>query len=176
MSIKHYRFALGLAVCGLAAGFASGAAVADDSGSESILGARQVIYSDGDFARLHPEKAAELFAALNFKHPGLERAAAAHARGDLEATAVEVAAYFRRSSHGAWLREAEYRHGPGGYEDAIALAEKVLADEYRFQSISGPVARLGNGRIDWDDLGPRKDREWQFFLNRHFHLVPLVKA
>jgi Heparinase II/III N-terminus len=129
-----------------------------------------------DFVRLHPEKAEQLFKALDWSQPGLKDAARAHARGDLEATAVEVAAYFRRSSHGAWLREAEYRHGPGGYDDAIALADKVLADEYRFQSVSGPVARLGNGRIDWDDLGPRQDREWQFFLNRHFHLVPLLKA
>lgn len=107
------------------------------------------------------------FAALRARYAAGERAGAA--RGLLR----EIA----RSGDGHWLRDDPFVHDPGGYNsDIAAQAEAVLADRFTFQGVTGTARRLADGGIDWGQLGPRNDKEWGFFLNRHFMLLPLLRA
>lgn len=153
----------------LAAGVAATSACATAPRAADVKSARA-------FVRAHPERAARLLARLNLDHPGLETVRRHHGAGDTEAAAEALARYYRKTTHGGWIKRKPDLHDPGGYENAQAMADEVLADIYTFQSVQGPAKRLLSGGVDWEDLGPRNDREWQFFLNRHFHLLPLIKA
>lgn len=128
-----------------------------------------------DFADAFPEKAARLLEILNLAHPGLEEVKAAAEAGDTGAAMEALAAYYRTTDNGSWLKGRTGVHDPGGYDDFGPQSEEVLADIYTFQSVKAEARRLENGRIDWLDRGPKGDLQWEVFLNRHFHFLPLLK-
>ncbi len=128
-----------------------------------------------EFADAFPDKAKRLLERLNLDHPGFERAKAAADVGDAPAAMEAIAAYYRTTDNGSWLKGRTGVHDPGGYDDFGPLAQETLADIYTFQSVKAEVRRLPNGRIDWLDRGPKGDFQWEVFLNRHFHFLPLLK-
>lgn len=140
------------------------------------LGPVPDISTGTEFAEAFPEKAERLLGILNLDHPGLDDVAAAAASGDTSGAMEALAAYYRTTDNGAWLKGRTGVHDPGGYNDFTPLAEEVLADIYTFQSVKAEARRLENGRIDWLDRGPKGDFQWEIFLNRHFHFLPLLKA
>lgn len=134
------------------------------------------IRSAADFAATYPDRMGRLLARLDLDHAGLEAVKEAHQAGDLGRAAEALARYYRQTGHGGWLKQATGVHDPGGYDDYTRMAPRVLADTYSFQGVAGTARRLDNGRLDWAYRGPRDDLQWALFLNRHFHLIPLIKA
>lgn len=133
--------------------------------------------SVADFVSSHPDRAERLFAALDLEQPGLHEVRDAVAGDNLVAAGEELLAYYRQSTNGSWLRNRLGVHDPGGFDgDVVAMASAALDDEYLLQGVTGTVARLPSGDIDWHDRGPNDDFQWAIFVNRHFVLLALQKA
>jgi hypothetical protein len=118
-----------------------------------------------------------LFAALDLNAPGLERVRDLHQRGAYQAAGRALLAYYRNSANASWIRADYTLHAPDSDDDAVvaARARDALQDTFTFQGVTGTAPRLANGRLDWDHRGPRNDREWALFFNRHFLFLPLVQ-
>ncbi len=54
--------------------------------------------------------------------------------------------------------------------------EALLEGKITLQGLSGKIIRLPNGSIDWLDRGPKGDREWALFLNRHLYFLSLFNG
>ena len=59
---------------------------------------------------------------------------------------------------------------------AIAVADHVLANQFTFQGVTGSPGQSDTGQFDWQHGGPKKDREWAWFLNRHRYFEDLYLA
>ncbi|MGF1544432.1 MAG: alginate lyase family protein [Parvularculaceae bacterium] len=129
-----------------------------------------------DFLLNAPERADRLFAALDLERPALREVKAALARNDENAAATALLAHYRKVENAAWLRTGGPVHDPGGYDDHRTMAVAALRDAHTFQSVTGVLKRTPEGRIDWQDRGPRADLQWALFNNRHFGLLPLLKS
>jgi hypothetical protein len=62
--------------------------------------------------------------------------------------------------------------------DAALLeqAHKALANVLTLQGVEARVEVGEDGFIDWEQRGPRDDKEWAWFLNRHLHFPVLLAA
>ena len=49
----------------------------------------------------------------------------------------------------------------------IASADAVLEDKFTFQGVTGSPTKKSGGPYEWDHEGPKNDKEWAWFLNRH---------
>jgi len=128
-----------------------------------------------EFAQAFPDRARRLMSVLNLDHPGLETVKSDAQAGEIAAAMGALEDYYRTTDNGSWLKGRTGVHDPGGFEDFAPLTEETLADIYTFQSVKAEIRRLENGRIDWLDRGPKSDLQWEIFLNRHFHFLPLLK-
>jgi len=68
------------------------------------------------------------------------------------------------------------RMPPLPVEESIVVAEAILHDEIRLKGLEGPIKRRPDGGIDWRDWGPKEDKEWAWFLNRHLYFRDLCAA
>jgi hypothetical protein len=117
-----------------------------------------------------------LFAALDLARPDMAGVKARLDAGDRAGAARALMAHYRQRSAPGWLGADYRRHAPDSGGEA-AQREKALAalgDTFTFQGVTGTAPRLPDGRLDWDHRGPRNDREWALFFNRHFLLLPLL--
>ncbi len=132
-----------------------------------------------DFVSAHPERAAELCEQLDLELPGLALVRSACRSGDLVAAGRRLLDYYRQSGNGSWLRDRLGVHDPGGFDigpTLEALADDTVADVYLLQGVRGAARRDPEGRLDWLYRGPKGDREWALFTNRHFVLLALQKG
>jgi hypothetical protein len=58
----------------------------------------------------------------------------------------------------------------------IASADDALQGVFTLQDVRATQARRPDGGIDWSDQGPRDDKEWAWFLNRHQFMRDLASA
>ena len=67
---------------------------------------------------------------------------------------------------------------PGGRRrgQAVAQADRLLEGRITILNVDGRLARRADGGVEWLDRGPRDDREWTSYLNRHLHLRTLLHA
>lgn len=129
--------------------------------------------------RQHPASVAQLLASLDLARPELAAVAAAQASGDTAGALRALLAVYRTGAAPAWIA-ADYRvHAPNrqaSADDIRSSAAAALQNRYTFQGVTGTLPRTLSGNWDWDHRGPRDDREWALFLNRHFNLMPLLLA
>ncbi len=157
---------LGWMVCCLFAGWlslAGGGAAGAEAGEDSSV---------GWVCKAHPERVQSLMAALDLERPGLEAVREAVAREDWPAAGEALLAYYRQARSGQWLRREPA--APGTATDPAA--DLLLRDTFTFYEIEGTVPRLPGGGLDWQYIGPNKDREWALALNRHIYLGTLLHA
>jgi len=128
--------------------------------------------SVGGVCRDHPELVKKLFARLDLDRKGLEKVKQAVGGEDWPAACRELLAYYRNGTAPDWLRLGTVK--PGTARDAGA--DPLLKDTFTIQAVTATQPRLKNGRLDWAHLGPRRDREWGWLLNRHSHFQQLLRA
>lgn len=58
----------------------------------------------------------------------------------------------------------------------LAVAEAVVADTFTFQGVTGSPLIEHSRRYDWQHGGPKEDKEWAWFLNRHRYFEELYLA
>lgn len=125
----------------------------------------------------HPQRMDALFAALDLDRPILAPVKTALAVGDKAEAARALLTHYRAGSHAAWIRADSLVHAPdyGDANDVALAAREAMSDTFSFQGVKGQAPRLPAGGLDWTHRGPRDDREWSLFLNRHFHFLPMVQ-
>ena len=62
--------------------------------------------------------------------------------------------------------------------NVLKSAQSALNDQFTFQGITGSPLKInhGSGGYDWQHRGPKKDKEWAWFLNRHNYFGDLYRA
>lgn len=112
------------------------------------------------------------FESLDLDRPGLEAVAQAVGAGAWEEAGRALLAYYAERPHPPGMDTAPQPAHP----DFRALAEAVLRDEFTLQGVTGRQPRLENRGFDWRYRGPRGDKEWAWFFNRHFYFNDLLRA
>jgi len=59
---------------------------------------------------------------------------------------------------------------------SVCDSDAVLQDIFTFQTLQDKVPRRNPQQLDWMHKGPSLDREWAWFLNRHYHFLDLLWA
>lgn len=104
--------------------------------------------------------------------PALQAAAAEARQGKASEASKLLAKWFQQN------RPPEEFLGslPVWDEGTRNRANDVLDGRFTFQEITGtPPVQRSKG-IDWHHQGPRDDKEWAWFLNRHRYLLDLLVA
>jgi len=120
-----------------------------------------------------PAQARErVLAALDLERPEL-----AQVRAAAEAAGPEAAlrGYRELLAGRDWPAVFVRGHdiGPAEHE---RVAREALEGIYTQQGVTAEQPRRADGGIDWGWRGPRDDREWAWFMNRHIHWVSLLRA
>ena len=116
-------------------------------------------------------RTAALLARLDLRRPDLAPVRRAWDAGDPTAARAALLDHYRAKQTLATLVHDEAHHPTD-----LASAAGLLAGEIILQGLAGPIAVRSGGGIDWADTGPRGDREWAWFLNRHLAFATLVRA
>jgi hypothetical protein len=131
-----------------------------------------------DICRLFPRRIKRLFYSLDLNRPDLSSVRHLVEQREWSSACDALVSFYQHSHTIAWLRHNPIeRRKPmeaGPLNDLSAQA--ILKDIFTFQLTTGQVPRRSNGWLDWYNLGPNCDREWAWFLNRHYHLVKLLEA
>ncbi|MDY6900671.1 MAG: alginate lyase family protein, partial [Cyanobacteriota bacterium] len=90
----------------------------------------------------------------------------------LPAACKALIAYYQNTDSNFWVRNLNSNYSPNREVDI----ESILDDTYNFQLVTGIVPRNDNGLLDWSYTGPKNDKEWAWFFNRHYHLLDLFVA
>lgn len=113
-----------------------------------------------------------LFDALDLDRPGLEPVARAVEAEAWEDAVRALLVYYHNRPLPAGIDASPQRAHP----DFRELAEAVLRDEFTLQGFVSRQPRLEHGGFDWLYRGPRGDKEWAWFFNRHFYFNDLLLA
>jgi len=120
----------------------------------------------------HPERVDRMFGYLNLERNGLETVRTAVEKGDRVGACDALIAYYRDRAKEQNRTIEPVRPGTGTH----SASEQILNDTFTFQGVTGTAPRKADGTLDWTYTGPKDDREWAFFLNRHGHLGTLMHA
>jgi Heparinase II/III N-terminus/Heparinase II/III-like protein len=121
---------------------------------------------------LYPNRIKRLFTKLDLERQGLEAVKESVIKKDFPTACEALLAYYQKGNTSAWLRESLVKPSVVCQESV----ESIINDSFRFQLVKGKVPRHDNGLLDWCYLGPKNDKEWAWFLNRHYHLLDLCAA
>jgi len=119
----------------------------------------------------YPDRITKLFDNLNLDYKGMELVKAAVEAKNYPAACTELVDYYSNVNH---INQPQITPSASKIAND-AVADKILKDTFTFQLVEGTVPRLPNGRLDWAYLGPKNEKEWGWFLNRHYHLRGLLK-
>ena len=63
-------------------------------------------------------------------------------------------------------------------KDTLKTAQEALHDQFSFQGVTGsPLnSNAGPSKYDWNHFGPKNNKEWAWFLNRHRYFEELYSA
>lgn len=120
----------------------------------------------------YSESVIKLFQNLDLTKYGLEKVSAAVDKNDLPAACNALIEYYKKCDSGNWLR----KQLPKMSSSTNPQAQEIINDIITSQTVSSKVPRLSSGGLDWTYKGPDNDKEWAWFLNRHYHLKTLLDA
>ena len=125
-----------------------------------------------DLYSCYPRRIRKLFASLDLNHKGLETVKMAVKRNDWPTACENLVYYYLKGDTCGWLRRPTIHSSPATDSDM----ELILQDIFTFQDVTGKVPHFQNNLLDWTHKGPKNDKEWAWFLNRHYHLLDLLAA
>lgn len=119
----------------------------------------------------YPKRIRKLFHFLDLKRQGLETVRVAVCRGDWGSACEALVDYYQTHPVPEGLKSLGYRYHPF---PAVPV-DHILMNTFTFQKQTGAVPLCKDRRLDWGWI-PNDDREWAWFLNRHYHLLNLLHA
>ncbi|MEM9400524.1 MAG: alginate lyase family protein [Verrucomicrobiota bacterium] len=123
------------------------------------------------------ERVESMFQAMDLERQGFEKIKSAYNEGRLSVACEALIDYYKESKWGQHFQyRVQHELNPQDQKKVIAKADAVMRDRFTLQSITGTVPRTDEGTLDWTDKGPKNDKEWTIFLNRHYYLGELTLA
>lgn len=114
------------------------------------------------------EQVVTFFSYLEIDGKGMKQVREALRKGDYVLAAHQLLLYYKEKHH-------DYTFDfPEVFVYTDEDIRKVLKDSVTIQSNEGKLARTKEGRIDWQDKGRLQDKEWAYFVNRHYFLDLLL--
>ena len=115
-----------------------------------------------------------LLGALDLDKPGLEKVRLHASSNSSAAACAALLDYFKNKTVLGLTLPAP----PTFLSDASAMPEAValLEDRFTLQGVQAAQKKLPSGGLDWSYMGPRKDKEWAYLLNRHLYFDTLRDA
>lgn len=121
----------------------------------------------------HPEIIYELFRSLNLNYPGLSKVKKqVEQKNWVNACRALIRFYKEKSKQHTWFENSEHSN----IKMKIARANNVLKNIFTFQGVTAQQPTWSSGGLNWYNQGPRNDREWAYFLNRHGYFNDLLGA
>lgn len=124
--------------------------------------------SIGDLYQHYPRKVRKLFRGLNLEKQGLEKVKAAVEQEDWVSACEALVNYYQSDPILDRLRLL----GSAYQMFSDLPIDQILTDTFTFQQKIGKVPRCKDSFLDWGFSNG--DREWTWFLNRHYHLLNLL--
>lgn len=119
--------------------------------------------SIGDLYQHYPRKVRKLFRGLNLEKQGLEKVKAAVEQEDWVSACEALVNYYQSDPILDRLRLL----GSAYQMFSDLPIDQILTDTFTFQQKIGKVPRCKDSFLDWGFSNG--DREWTWFLNRHYH-------
>ncbi|HEY9850326.1 MAG TPA: alginate lyase family protein [Leptolyngbyaceae cyanobacterium] len=120
---------------------------------------------------LYPERIKKLFASLNLDLKHLENVKLAVGKKDWVCACKALIYYYQNSN----VPNPNFSL-PKSPISIDLCANLIVQDLFTFQNVECHIVRFPNGLINWSYKGTKNDREWAWFLNRHYHLLYLFDA
>jgi Heparinase II/III N-terminus/Heparinase II/III-like protein len=125
-----------------------------------------------DICSLYPKRIKNLFAHLDLERQGLEQVKIEIQKEKIVDACKSLIEYYRGSNTIEWLRQPSLKTGK-----SINLAvETIVNNTFTFQQATKLVNHCQGNLLNWIEDGPEGDREWTFFLNRHYHFLNLLES
>ncbi len=119
---------------------------------------------------LYPLRIKRLFDNLNLQNSSLSPIAILVADGNWYGACKALIDYYRQTTRSYKVPLSLEQ------EEINSLdVEQILQDCYTFQSATAKLPRFANGLLNWSFRGGHGDREWAWYLNRHYHLRALLQ-
>lgn len=122
--------------------------------------------------RLYPRRIRSLFGQLDLEQPGLEPVKMAVAKRDWVSACEALVSHYQTKTPTSQFHFLQEQ----GDSLTNLHPEKILDDTFTFQQRTAQVPRQADGNLNWSYQGHADDREWAWFLNRHYHLLTLLAA
>jgi hypothetical protein len=125
-----------------------------------------------EVCKFYPHRINKLFSSINLDYPGLDDVNVYVKKQNWSSACSALLEYYRENNTPAWLRQACVTAS----NTIDQNAELILQDTFTFQLATEQVPRHKNGSLNWSYRGSKDDREWAWFLNRHYHLLELFEG
>lgn len=122
------------------------------------------------FTQKHPQEIQKLFQKLDLSRPELKNISQAVEKNHWQKACEELLNYYR-----ARFPELQ-QHPPPPSNQRNANVDRILQNQFTIQGITATQPRKPDGRLDWEDQGPKNDPEWAWMLNRHHFFTDLLDA
>ncbi|AFZ01181.1 alginate lyase family protein [Calothrix sp. PCC 6303] len=133
-----------------------------------------------DVCELYPKRVKILFKNINLEKPGLELVKQAVLDNNLDAACRGLIDYYHQRPIQSWLGNYSIKWLENSNCSNNILtsrdADEIINDIYTFQTVKSQVPRFKNGFLNWSYSGIKNDREWAWFLNRHYHIKELFSS
>jgi len=129
----------------------------------------QKITSVDEVCVAYPDQMRSIFRNLNLKYPGLEEVKTAYESNNIPLACQKLLDYYGKSSR-------VLKNLPMASQQSETAADSVLLDIFTFQRVTDKVPRQADGHLRWDYMGPEKDIEWAWALNRNYPTSALLRA
>nr|WKN37975.1 alginate lyase family protein [Tunicatimonas sp. TK19036] len=129
-------------------------------------------YSLETLVQQQPTTIKTLFQELDLTRPGLQKTKSYVQQADWVAACEALLDYYQQAAP----QNRFYRKPIPPSQKTDSLGEAIRRGSFTFQNVTGTVPISPSGQLDWQYLGPKEDKEWGYFLNRHQGLVELLQA
>lgn len=124
-----------------------------------------------EFVEVEAERLEKLFGALSGESGEMQAALVLWKAGRKREACARVLDYFRQTQ-----RPFATQGIPVASPEMLVRAEDALRDTFHLQELVAKQPRRPDGGLDWTHHGPKQDKEWAWFLNRHLYFVDLLVA
>ena len=138
---------------------------------------KHVVYTDlnlslDDIDTFYPTRVRKLFQALTLHTPKLNPVQNAIDGQDFLTACGILVQYYQDSDIALWINRMSSQCS----HSKVDAGDAILQDILSFQALQDTVPRNEYQQINWTHQGPNSDREWAWFLNRHYHFLDLLSA
>ena len=141
--------------------------------------------------KTHPEKVKKLLTAIDIDYLGMATVKQSLTNKDTIRACEALIEYYKKSPTRKWIRNSQSqqkvwtlltrdtseRNTTKSYEiSKDTILNDILNNVHYYRGYKAPVPSRADGGMNWLYTGPYGDKEYAFYLNRHYFLLNLLDA